>query len=53
MTFPVTEASASVLGVPVLGTRDPKRAAQLVAGARSLHNAALIQMIALASFGPP
>ncbi|CAE6961989.1 unnamed protein product, partial [Symbiodinium sp. CCMP2456] len=47
MTFPVTEASASVLGVPVLGTRDPKRAAQLVAGARSLHNAALIQMIAL------
>ena len=53
MSFPANPAVAAALGVPVMGTRDPKRAGQILGNAMSVQNACLVQMVALACFCMP
>ena len=50
LSFPVRQEVADALGVPVLGTRDPKRAAQLIGNCMALQCAALVQLVALSCF---
>ena len=52
MGLPVTEATADMMGVPVLPVLDPKRASSIQGNAMHFSNIAVVLLLGLTCFGP-